>query len=107
MKELYIMSERKSSLLIPILAVAGFLAFALTLQAQSGSGGSGRWEYRVLDTRDMIVHPQLTDGQIDTARQVGITAVRNVDTEFDRLGAEGWELVTFADRIAVFKRPRN
>ena len=101
------MSERKSSMLVPTVAVAGFLAFALTLQAQSGSGGSSRWEYRVLDTRDMIVHPQLTDGQIDAARQVGITAARNIDTEFDRLGAEGWELVSFADRLAVFKRARN
>jgi hypothetical protein len=101
------MDTRKSSLLIPILAVAGLLSLALTLQAQSGSGGSGRWEYRVLDTRDMIIHPQMTDGQIDAARQVGVTAARNLDTEFDRLGAEGWELVSFADRIAVFKRGRN
>lgn len=101
------MNTHKSTLCILIIAIAGLLGFALTLQAQSGSGGSGRWEYRVLDTRDMIIHPQMTDGQIDAARQVGVTAARNLDTEFDRLGAEGWELVSFADRIAVFKRGRN
>lgn len=101
------MDTRKSSLLIPIFSIAALLVFALTLQAQSGSGGSSRWEYRVLDTRDMIIHPQMTDGQIDAAKQVGVIAARNLDTEFDRLGAEGWELVSFADRIAVFKRARN
>jgi hypothetical protein len=101
------MQEHKSPSLLLIIAAVGLLGFALTLQAQSGSGGSGRWEYRVLDTKDMIVHPALTDGQIDEARRVGITAVRNIDTEFDRLGAEGWELVSFSNRVAVFKRPRN
>lgn len=101
------MQERKPSSLFLIIAVAGLLGFALTLRAQSGGSASGRWEYRVLDTKDMIIHPGMTDGQIDEAKRVGITAARNLDSEFDRLGAEGWELVSFADRVAVFKRPRN
>lgn len=99
------MQERKLSLILIVAAVALF-GLALTLPAQSGSVGSGRWEYRLLDTKDMVVHPSLTDGQIDEAKRVGVTAVRNLDTEFDRLGAEGWELVSFADRTAVFKRAR-
>ncbi len=99
------MPERKSSLIL-ILAAVALVGLALTLPAQSNSGGSGRWEYRVLDTKDMVVHPSLTDAQIDEAKRVGVTAVRNLDTEFDRLGAEGWELVSFADRVAVFKRAR-
>ncbi len=101
------MQERKSSSLIVIVALAGLLGFALTLPAQSGASASGRWEYRVLDTKDMIIHPAMTDSQIDEAKRVGITAARNLDSEFDRIGAEGWELVSFADRVAVFKRPRN
>jgi hypothetical protein len=101
------MQERKSSSLILIVALAGLLGFALSLQAQSGGSASGRWEYRVLDTKDMIIHPAMTDAQIDEAKRVGITAARNLDSEFDRIGAEGWELVSFADRVAVFKRPRN
>ncbi|HPC93617.1 MAG TPA: hypothetical protein PLU87_01645 [Sedimentisphaerales bacterium] len=101
------MQERKPSSLVLIIAVAGLLGYALTLRAQSGGSASGRWEYRVLDTKDMIIHPAMTDGQIDEAKRVGITAARNLDSEFDRLGAEGWELVSFADRVAVFKRPRN
>ena len=100
------MQERKPAVILIVTAVA-LLGLALTLPAQSGSGGSGRWEYRLLDTKDMVVHPSLTDGQIDEAKRVGVTAVRNLDTEFDRLGAEGWELVSFADRVAVFKRARN
>lgn len=101
------MQERRSSSVILIIAAMALFGFALTLPAQSGSGGSDRWEYRVLDTKDFIVHPSLTDAQIDEAKRVGVTAARNLDTEFDRVGAEGWELVSFADRIAVFKRSRN
>jgi hypothetical protein len=100
------MLKHRSSLILIVAAVALF-GLALTLPAQSGSGGSGRWEYRLLDTKDLVIHPSLTDAQIDEARRVGVTAARNLDSEFDRLGAEGWELVSFADRVAVFKRARN
>lgn len=101
------MEKHKSTSAILIIAAMALFGFVLTLPAQSGSSGSDRWEYRVLDTKDLVIHPSLTDGQIDEARRVGVTAARNLDTEFDRLGAEGWELVSFADRVAVFKRPRN
>ncbi len=101
------MQERKSTSVILIVAAMTLFGFALTLPAQSGSGGSDRWEYRVLDTKDLLIHPALTDGQIDEAKRVGVTAARNLESEFDRLGAEGWDLVSFADRVAVFKRSRN
>jgi len=62
------------------------------------------WEYRALDTRDLLIHPQLSDGVVNEMKNMGITAAKSLESEFDKLGAESWELVSYADHIAVFKR---
>ena len=62
------------------------------------------WEYTVLDTRNLVVHEQITPELIVEMGRYGITAANSIEQTFDRFGAEGWELVSFADRMAVFKR---
>ena len=63
-----------------------------------------QWEYRVLDTRDLMAHEQFTPEVIAEMEMYGIIAANSIEHVFDRFGAEGWELVCFADRMAVFKR---
>lgn len=66
-----------------------------------------QWEYKVLDTRDLLIHPQLTEALVSEMKSVGTTAATCLEAPFDKLGTEGWELVSYADRVAVFKRPKK
>lgn len=66
-----------------------------------------QWEYKVLDTRDLLIHPQLTEALVSEMKSAGTTAATCLESPFDKLGTEGWELVSYADRVAVFKRPKK
>ena len=65
-----------------------------------------RWEYQILDARNVLFQPEITPEGIDQMGKVGVIAAENLEQVFDRFGVEGWELVSFADEMAVFKRPR-
>ena len=86
------------------LAVAATCFMAVSAPGQQAPSPQ-RWEYRTLDTRDLLVHPQITNALVGEMKNAGITAVRTLEEPFDKLGADGWELVSYSDRIAVFKRP--
>jgi len=56
--------------------------------------------------RDTVVNHAITPEGIEQMRKVGIVAGEDMEHILDRLGAEGWELVSFSNEMAVFKRPR-
>ena len=98
---------------LSVFVVAAAVAAMLLVDSASGWGDGGRpgagpqWEYQVLDTQSMLVHPQITDPMIDELKNRGIKAVKTLEVEFDRLGSQGWELVSYAEHVAVFKRVKK
>ncbi len=64
-----------------------------------------RWQYKVLDTRELVVNGQITAEEIAEMARYGVSAAACLEEAFDTLGADGWEMVSFADEVAVFKRP--
>ncbi len=97
------------SLLLCIPVISAVLLVVNSAPGQSAPAQSApeRWEYRLVDTRDMLIHPQLSDGMLNEMKHVGITAAKTLEAEFDRLGAEGWEMVSLSDDVAAFKRPKK
>jgi len=95
---------------LSVFVVAAAVTAMLLVNSASGWGEASRpsagrqWEYQVVDTLNMLVHPQFTDPMIDEMKNRGIKAVKTLEVEFDRLGAQGWELVSYAEHVAVFKR---
>ena len=94
----------KFGLLIVLACLFTLVLVALGTDSRLTTQPDCHWEYRVLDTRDLIVHEQFTPEIIAEMQMYGITAANSIEQAFDRFGAEGWELVSFADRVAVFKR---
>jgi hypothetical protein len=75
--------------LIVLFIAAGFLPFSAASAAEANRGTACRWEYRVLTEEQLLAL-----GQKDLAAGL------------NKLGDEGWELVTAGPRY-IFKRPKD
>ena len=99
------MREVKRISLSLIVCIVGLAAFMLVMETPSSAGSSGSWQYTILDTGDIVIDAQLTEAEINEAEKRGVEKARSIEDKLNRLGADGWELVVYTGRTAIFKRP--
>ncbi len=97
----------RTRVLVPVEVVLCLLvvaAFCFGPGSESRGYCGGQWEYSILDLRDVVVNYEITPEGIEQMGKVGIVAGQNMEHVLNQFGAEGWELVSFSDDMAVFKR---
>lgn len=100
------MPKRKMTILVAAGSLLAIAALTLDRDCMAVARIDCRWQYKVLDTRELIINGQLTSEQISEMAAYGVSASHSLEQAFDRFGAEGWEMVSYADEMAVFKRCR-
>jgi hypothetical protein len=87
-------------------AAGGFVIAALTFSlapaqdaGKAGRNGPPAWEYRTLQFPDVI---KLNEALSDPKK-----ATEDLNTRFNELGRDGWEIATSLPGVVVFKRPKR
>ena len=99
------MGTRKLGIWAVAACLLVILVAALAADCTATSRRDWRWEYKVLNTRELVVSGQITPEEIAEMARYGVSAAACLEQAFDTFGADGWEMVSFADEVAVFKRP--
>jgi len=89
-----------------IVCIIGLAAFMLVMETTSSARSSGSWEYKILDTGEIVIDARLTEEEIREAEKRGIEKAQTLEGKLNRLGADGWELVVYDGSTIIFKRPR-
>jgi len=81
------------------------VAFMFAKETAGGSYAGTKWDYLIVDTRELIIDERLTEEEIQEAAKRGIEKARSLEGKLNRLGADNWELAVCTSNMYIFKRP--